>query len=436
MLTTWNLDLGKDANAALETIAIIFPVAMLTYMVTYVRMQNIGRNFKMYFIEFFVLVVPMVFSETVLVGTIFVWIFYLALVVVCVLVTIYSMRWSKRAKRKFNNAQHHTNKQVTFITNARAAISLLTAIAILAVDFKKIFRPRLGKTREYGFSLMDVGVGLFIYANGVVAPKRDESLLKVIKSSLIIFAAGAVRYLLVQVAKYNVAVWEYGRHWNFFFTLGTTRVFSSLLIKLFGDRHLFIIAPLLLALHEFLLQFGLADFVFAHLDRKTNFIVANREGIISSLGYLGLYLLSVPIGRMLRNTPKTYKMILLLMALATATYSLNYHFRTSRTLANSAYCCWTLFVGVFMTYALHACEFMHRKYTGCKYIPPSLLLEAINYNGLPFFLICNVITGVINMMCETRLIPPISALLTLCSYMFVSCAFALLLLLKKWRLKF
>ena len=57
-----------------------------------------------------------------------------------------------------------------FVTATRTYTNLLTAIAILAVDFS-IFPRRFAKTETYGTGLMDIGVGLFVLAHGITSPE-------------------------------------------------------------------------------------------------------------------------------------------------------------------------------------------------------------------------------------------------------------------------
>lgn len=41
-----------------------------------------------------------------------------------------------------------------------------TCIAILAVDFGRLFPRRLAKTVTHGYSLMDIGTGMFVIIGG------------------------------------------------------------------------------------------------------------------------------------------------------------------------------------------------------------------------------------------------------------------------------
>lgn len=433
MMEIFNVKISRDVIAAYETFLVIFPSTLLIYIATYLTVLNSGKTLQNFFVEFALVVLPMLFNITVFVRSIY------QVLAVLLVISCYITFHGKHILRTTKPKDETTSKHYTFITNGRSTINLLTAIAILAVDFK-IFPKRFAKTRKYGFSLMDVGVGLFIYANGVVAPKRKESFTKIMKDSIPLFVLGIGRYLVTREIKYHVAVWEYGVHWNFFITLGITKVFSSLIVKIIGESYLFIVAPLLLIVHESLLQFALADFVFGPANRKESFIAANREGIVSSLGYVALYLLSVPIGNLMKNHagPKRdmfIKLMGLSIVLLTATLVLNYFFGTSRRLANSSYCCWSLFVGVFMMNMYYLCEMLHKNVTKSRFVPPPLIFEMINYNGLAFFLICNVLTGCVNMIFKTSRIKTFETLLILSVYLLLTCASVAVLYVRKIRLK-
>lgn len=63
-----------------------------------------------------------------------------------------------------------TEGKSPFISHFRAYVNVAAAISILAVDFT-IFPRRFCKAETYGSGLMDIGVGAFVVANGIVAPE-------------------------------------------------------------------------------------------------------------------------------------------------------------------------------------------------------------------------------------------------------------------------
>ena len=114
------------------------------------------------------------------------------------------------------------------ITLTRTFVTLITAIAILAVDFH-IFPRRLAKAETYGTGLMDVGVGAFIMSHGLTAPEARErgggvKLMATLRGLLPLVLLGVLRMLAIKSTDYQEHVSEYGVHWNFFFTIAAVRV--------------------------------------------------------------------------------------------------------------------------------------------------------------------------------------------------------------------
>ena len=195
-----------------------------------------------------------------------------------------------------------------FISGYRAYINIATAIAILAVDFN-IFPRRFAKTETYGVSVMDVGVGAYIVANGIVSPEArrrhnlhvGKHVVQTFWGCLVLLVLGCIRLLMLRVTDYHEHVTEYGMHWNFFFTLAAVKFIASILVPLIPTT-----VPLAVALtgcvivlvYQYALSvFGLKEYVV--YGSRLNMISANREGLLSTVGYLAIYLLAVELGRFL-----------------------------------------------------------------------------------------------------------------------------------------
>lgn len=107
----------------------------------------------------------------------------------------------------------------------RATMMLTTCVCILAVDFK-VFPRRFAKVETYGTGVMDIGVGAFVFANGLVSPaaKARNGLFGVVRSVGPLLVLGAGRLVSIKASGYPEHVTEYGVHWNFFLTLAAVSV--------------------------------------------------------------------------------------------------------------------------------------------------------------------------------------------------------------------
>lgn len=195
----------------------------------------------------------------------------------------------------------------SYITIHRAAVMLITCLSILAVDFK-IFPRKFAKVETWGISLMDLGVGFFVFSSGVVAIKsikknyEKESvpffkkLILCFKQSYMFFVIGFIRILITKASNYPEHITEYGVHWNFFFTLGFLSL--SLVFLQFLRQYLksyLVIIILLSVCNESLIR---TQHVLAYVLNapRTNLISANKEGLFSFIGYLIIYLSGIHIG--------------------------------------------------------------------------------------------------------------------------------------------
>ena len=161
-----------------------------------------------------------------------------------------------RISSRNTSNQIHSNSisnklHMACFTHHRALVMLNTCLAILAVDYH-IFPRRFAKTETFGVSLMDAGVGAFVYANGVVSymarnsiPDSNREKMKLLKSQFLqnlfntlysvwpIVLLGFLRLASVKAIDYQEHVSEYGVHWNFFFTLALIKVIFRLFFIIF-----------------------------------------------------------------------------------------------------------------------------------------------------------------------------------------------------------
>eukprot|EP01048_Picozoa_sp_COSAG05_P005161 COSAG05_NODE_300_length_11883_cov_12.913357_4_plen_196_part_00 len=130
-----------------------------------------------------------------------------------------------------------------FVTAFRSATMLTTCVCILAVDFH-VFPRRFAKVETYGTGIMDIGVGAFVFANGLVSrearapaglrpgtaslgslPSRAKNALRAVGPCLVL---GLGRLASLKATDYPEHVSEYGLHWNFFFSLAAVSLLTSL----------------------------------------------------------------------------------------------------------------------------------------------------------------------------------------------------------------
>lgn len=204
-----------------------------------------------------------------------------------------------------------------YITGYRAFTLLSTCIAILAVDFNPtFFAIRLAKTVDYGLGYMDIGIGSLIISNALtsstargrtkkmtVVEKLSEAV-NVLKYSWPILLMGLMRLLMVGNSK-GISVKEYGLHWNFFITLFFVKVVGAVVLSFTSKRSRLLSGCLIIILYEILLKFGIEAYIMKYSRRSGwHLINANKEGIFSTIGHLGTYIIGTEIGRLLYPSAK------------------------------------------------------------------------------------------------------------------------------------
>lgn len=81
---------------------------------------------------------------------------------------------------------------------------------------------------------MDVGVGLFIFSNGIIVKPSvstfsKKKFQKLLVGCLPLFILGFSRLVVTKEINYQEHVTEYGVHWNFFITLAVTKILGTVI---------------------------------------------------------------------------------------------------------------------------------------------------------------------------------------------------------------
>lgn len=197
-----------------------------------------------------------------------------------------------------------------FITMYRGAMMIITCASILAVDFP-VFPRRFAKTESFGTSLMDMGVGSFVFAAGVVAARQQlkeqisesRSIVKRLKEamrhSFPLIVLGFVRLLSVKGLDYAEHVSEYGVHWNFFFTLALLSPALAIVQPLLNWIPYNIFAFILAICYELILYCvpDMKVYIILSERKPGDWLSQNREGVFSLIGYLAIFIAGMGIGQ-------------------------------------------------------------------------------------------------------------------------------------------
>lgn len=385
----------------------------------------------------------------------------------------------------------------SYITIYRSQMMILTCICILAVDFP-IFPRRFAKVETWGTSLMDLGVGSFAFSMGVITARAYlrqhflgkfsyfRNLFRAIKGSLPVLALGVFRLVSVKIFNYQEHVTEYGKYWNFFFTLGflpfLTNALSPIILR---------VSPLILSLaigttYEYILtDRGLMRYIIS--NPRVDFLSDNREGIFSLVGYFCICLNGLALGSMILTVVPTphnlTKMtssreeliaynkaskgkigkrrldftftpvqgLIVISILYHALYLLGdkyYRYGVSRRMTNMLYILWVsaynstfllcyklienfVWGEVKVRYVDDETLAKKPKNTDLSVIDPSvsvpIALTAVNNNSLVLFLIANLLTGLINMNYDTLDSSDWSGIVVLIGYIFTLSTIAMTL---------
>ena len=471
---------NRNGTTAVEVLLVILPVplglflstylcAVLTYMMNQkVLVSSRFVSCLLFLVDFITIVVPFVLCVTifsdihVVVSEVFLVGLFICVACCCI---VYRQAFS-RENGSILLASLVVTSRRPFVTYFRAVTNLLAAICILAVDFK-VFPRRFAKTETFGCGLMDTGVGLFVVSNAIVAPEAmgykvksqtfTSAMWKAIKSSIPLLLLGSARFFITRQIDYHMHVSEYGVHWNFYITLAVTKILCTLILQFVGSNYSLRIPVVAIGIHEMILGCGIQEWVLSNVARH-DFLTANREGIASLLGYVTLYFAGICLGQRLRDNKSSFlgnvylmgKLICSSVLLWLVMSLCNNWFGVSRRLANIGYVVWILTLSITLLVISISVELLiwtlnkvvkssvqneagTYVHFSISYVP--VTLEAVNYNGLLFFLLSNLLTGLINICVQTLTVGVLQSLLIIYGYIFVLCNVIVLLYYKNIKVK-
>lgn len=353
-------------------------------------------------------------------------------------------KYPVKPARKANKEELLVKKP--FITAYRSIMMVLTNIAILAVDFH-IFPRRFAKVETWGTSMMDLGVGSFVFSMGLVNSralikqafqpgnpdykfsfsKYMQLVIRNTYKALPVLMLGVIRLLSVKTLEYQEHVTEYGIHWNFFMTLGLLPIFLAILDPILNIVPRAIVALVIGLVYEFALnKTHLLEFILRSDNRMDNIVTMNKEGIFSFIGYFSIFLFGQSFGsfvltdfqtpnnllkmstyRAFKNTKKrnfftvttTEGLMICSVFYQTLFWLVKesfYFTAVSRRLANFSYIIWTVSYNSVMLLAFNMID-----KTFLRENAESRVFKAINANGLAIFLLANLGTGLVNMTIDT-----------------------------------
>lgn len=356
-----------------------------------------------------------------------------------------------------------------FLTTYRAAMMIVTCLSILAVDFK-VFPRRFAKVENWGTSLMDLGVGSFVFSGGVVSaravlknrasgaqkPGILKRLVGAVRHSIPLLVLGLIRLWSVKGLDYAEHVTEYGVHWNFFFTLGLMPPFVELFDTLTALIPSYEILSLgIMVIYQVVLESTELKTYILISPRGADLLSKNREGIFSFLGYLAIFLAGrgtgtriIPRGTSPTKSPQqARKSVLTSLVLQTliwsalfylnATYAMGFgaNLVVSRRLANMPYVLWVAAFncGQLLLFCFIESVFFPNVHQATDSegesertsFATSHVLKAFNHGGLALFLIANLLTGAVNLTVPTLDINAPQAMAILIAYALVLTGVAL-----------
>jgi len=360
---------------------------------------------------------------------------------------------------KKENTNTTKNSTTAWLNLYRSAMLLSACSAILAIDFSQMPR-RLGKTKDYGVSLMDVGAGSFVASASCVKWRRTERsvrrgnsrssinssssigsrgeegassgevFLRMMKRASISFILGFARYVSVKRSGYQLVEEEYGPMWNFFFSLAVIDILSTAIVYACGRfitgkyrmRNTFIVASSIAILVELLLgrnvvydakntTMKLESWLLLPTKERgafptkytdvVPFVTLNREGAFSCVGMTSLHFFGRFFGEYV-HTKKSEGDLRRAVWLALALWMVSFtSIDVLKIIKPSRRLCnfgYILWMSTYNVSAMVVMAFIHEQYDTV----PSILQRA-NASPMLVFLFANVTTGLFNFILKDEI---------------------------------
>lgn len=316
------------------------------------------------------------------------------------------------------------------ISSLLATLMLSVTVCILCVDFP-IFPRRGAKTYDFGFSIMDAGIGAFIAFSGAVSPEARHAvesstdrtiqtklgiIKKTLSSAVPLIALSCLRLFLIRYFEYREITEEYGTHLNFFAVLAAVKLISSSIYCLVGRKvKLNHVGAIVIVMYQIFLNYYAMDHIISS-DSRENFFMANKEGFLSIIGLTGYHLVYTRLPLIIDDASKTHKrygitqtlkalLRLAVPAIVGLIVMHNFVQPSSRRISNAAYICWSACMVIFLL----GCEVtvnsgiaaLQRRYHNVEDFG-SKIYASFSQNAMVMFLSANLLTGAINFMFDTN----------------------------------
>lgn len=442
-------------TSGLETFYLSFqcPLSLLlNNCIEYILGDSLTSNiFPKVCIEFITIVIPIIIAYS---GSS--WIYVINLITIILSFVLYFT--TKNNSKPFISPSITKQKQELlsnpikpYLTESRGYTMISTTFAILAVDFV-LFPRKYAKTQEYGYSLMDLGVGMCILGSSLTYKyliKNNNKkisisyVLYILRGSLPSFFIGLSRYILYQFVNYPGETTAYGLEWNFFYTICTVRIVSEIIIiitlSIFKNKPIsvLIMGIVIICLYQYYLcDENIIQYIF-YSERNGSFFNRNREGILQCNGYIALNLIGTYFGYLIQNYYKNNNINNKIRDIGIGSIILicffisnNYIQFISRRLMNLSYLLYCL----FCYYSIYV-VIMYLQLYICNY-KESIILKSFNYNMLIVFLISNIFTGYYNINFTTIFMNNRDGYTILVGYMITVVIFSIGLWYKNIKIRF